>query len=314
MTSTITPIRLTKEGIRRTWLSTPDPLLDADYGDAAGEIMPHGVYSKGEVVPNKVAHWHPDGSYVGMTSSRYDSVQHYETIDAIRKCIYLSGLDTSGVRHHIQVSANHAQMCYTVRLPAVETEAPGGDKVCLTFGARNSFDGSTKVELYSAGHLDFCLNGQVWLKNPIGVYAAKHNSLLDIDAGIRQVKRAVDVMRDEVDLGHRMADRKVTFDEAKDIFLALAGVDDPEIRVALHHGYDYLKDKCIRNQTYSYLKKVFTEKYEPHMGSTQWAVYNALTDWSTHMPRRANSNVVKLDRLRNQKVVQVCTSHMDLAA
>ena len=116
MTNTNTPenafIRLTN-----SWVNTPDPLLDADYGVAAGKITPHEVYSNGEVVPNKVAHYHPDGSYVGMTSSRYETVQHYETMDAVRKCIYLSGLDTRGVHHHTQVSANHAQMCYTVRLP-----------------------------------------------------------------------------------------------------------------------------------------------------------------------------------------------------
>ena len=43
-----------------------------------------------------------------------------------------------------------------------------------------------------------------------------------------------------------------------------------------------LDESNRKNKNLAYMVKQYYHVYRPRMGDTQWAVYNAITDWSTH--------------------------------
>jgi hypothetical protein len=48
------------------------------------------------------------------------------------------------------------------------------------------------------------------------------------------------------------------------------------------------------NKNLNYIWDKFIEHYVPAFGSNQWAVYNALTDWSSHAPSSKNADPANL--------------------
>jgi hypothetical protein len=65
-----------------------------------------------------------------------------------------------------------------------------------------------------------------------------------------------------------------------------------------------------QNSSLTYLVKAWNE-YSDKMGYNQWAVYNTLTDWSTHAPassKRSVPNIASVRQKRSDVVRKVCTS------
>jgi hypothetical protein len=55
-----------------------------------------------------------------------------------------------------------------------------------------------------------------------------------------------------------------------------------------------LDESNRKNKNLAYMYRQYYHVYRPRMGDTQWAVYNAITDWSTHYkaPKRSK-NVIQ---------------------
>jgi len=64
------------------------------------------------------------------------------------------------------------------------------------------------------------------------------------------------------------------------------------------------------NSTLTYLAKAWDE-YSGKIGYNQWAVYNTLTDWSTHAPastKKTQANIASVNHKRQEIVRNVCNS------
>ena len=60
-----------------------------------------------------------------------------------------------------------------------------------------------------------------------------------------------------------------------------------------------------KNRALSYLWTQYTTDEQKHLGSTHWAVYNAMTHWSTHAPaakKTAEGNILAIKAKRTDLV------------
>ena len=76
-------------------------------------------------------------------------------------------------------------------------------------------------------------------------------------------------------------------------------------------------DKLPRiNSTLTYLAKAWNE-YASKMGDNQWAVYNTLTDWSTHAPasgKQSQTNIASISYKRGETVRETIIRNFKEAA
>ena len=78
-----------------------------------------------------------------------------------------------------------------------------------------------------------------------------------------------------------------------------------------------LQPKIYSNTALMYMWNMYTSHYFKKMGANQWAVYNTLTDWSTHAPAARESsqvNIASISYIREQKVREIVINNFAEAA
>ena len=299
---------------------TDSKLVGRPYGDAGVNIVSSTLYSQWGQVPGLAWYEEESGTYVAKTSEKYKPTQYPESIDAIRRVLDNGDFNTTAIQESIQVSENFAMMAATYKLPEVNFKSPDGDTACLSVGVITSFDGTWKFEMMASGVLGFCLNSQVFLRNPIALYAARHSAKLDIETGVRQVGLGIERMRNEVELWHELYGTPVSDEQADRLFIDSLEIQDrhyataDEVRHALFMGKTRLNGNSIVNKNLEYLRTVYAGDYVRRMGRNRWSVYNALTDWRTHAPARDKANVIKLDVKRSKIITEVVSRNWGIAA
>jgi len=240
-----------------------------------------------QMVVGKVVSVRPDtGHVLGIHGNRYKAVNHKSMIDMQRSIIERSDLDAAGIRERI-VTANHGARAYvTHELPNHSITTPDGDKAALSFLGTNSFDGSFSFILSAGAKQGACMNMQVFTKDAATMYKARHTRSLDLDHGARIITKGLEVMEAEVDLWRKWAKIGVPSHTEQVIFAAFTDLKEGS-----------------KNSAYIYLLNKYQNHYKKAMGANLWAVYNTLTDWSTHAPTRSKkTNVANLTVRRQDKV------------
>ena len=163
-------------------------------------------------------------------------------------------------------------------LPATSFKTPDGDYGSAKVMALNSWNGVWSFVM-SLGFKQYaCLNSQVMIKNPAGLIKQKHSQQLDVDKGTKHIGKIAGILENEIHLWHKMQDTWAGQIDRYNAFgyVVFKDYDGDSYRVS-----DNLKSSKV-NKNLAYMEKQYKEVYEPRMGDTQWAVYNAITDWSTH--------------------------------
>jgi len=262
------------------------------YGDADFEVTKKPLwfqddFAKSHLFPNKKGLVRTDnGQGIAVVSDRYKALQFPTMIDKSRDMIERCNLDATGVTEQIQVSPNSGMCLVNYTLPAKEYKTPDGDTGCVTVMALSSHDGKWKFELSIGFRQSACLNGQIFAKNPANIYQSRHNATLDIDRAINLLGKTANVIEDEIELWHDWHGQEVSNAEVlKTIEGTVGEVNDG------------------KNKNFLYILNKFVHHYAPTMGKNKWALYNALTDWSTHAPTRSKNKItLTFNKDRAEKV------------
>ena len=124
----------------------------------------------------------------------------------------------------------------------------------------NSYDGTWKfMSMLGAVRLA-CMNGQV-VVDAFSTYSAKHTKSLDVDVAVEKLETALEVYEANVKLWQQFAKAGVTNAQATAVFQQVAGKSD--------------KLQILLEETFL--------KYKAELGTTVWALFNTLTDWSSHL-------------------------------
>jgi len=223
-----------------------------------------------------------EGNIISIVGQGYNVVQNGDIIPDYERAIYRSQLDTTDMKRDIQQSHGGARTVCTYTFPAHTIEVREGDAMELKISVLNSYDGSWKfMSLVGALRLA-CLNGQV-IGDYFSSFYGKHTRSLDTDVAVEKLEHSLDVYMENAELWKQYPTTAVSELQAYNVFLNLAG----ESKVLLE------------------LLQTTHALYVEEVGSNLWALFNTLTDWSSHAKFKNKSNIASTIITREQKVRKV---------
>ena len=220
-----------------------------------------------------------DGSPIAVVGKNYNLVQNADIMPQFHDVILASDLDRTDMTKEIQQSHYGAKTIVTYTFPAHEIEIAPGDFVQLRIMVLNSYDGSWKFMSMVGAVRIACMNGQV-VVDSFSSYNAKHTSSLDTDVAVAKMETALEVYTKNAEVWKSYPKSPVTNLQATRIFKQVAGKSD--------------RLEALLEETYL--------KYVDEMGKNLWAVFNTLTDWSSHAKFKNEANKVATIYNREAKV------------
>jgi len=222
------------------------------------------------------------GNIISVVGKGYNVIQNADIIPDYERAIYRSGLNTTSMERDIQQSHGGARTVVTYTFPAHRIEVKKDDPMDLKISVLNSYDGSWKfMSLVGALRLA-CLNGQV-IGDFFSSFYGKHTMNLDTDAAVDRLETSLDVYLQNAEYWKQYPKISVTDLQAQNVFLNLAGTSK------VLNGV--LEDIHV--------------KYVDEMGGNLWALFNTLTDWSSHSKFKNIRNQAATVITREQKIRKV---------
>jgi hypothetical protein len=222
------------------------------------------------------------GDCIAVVGRNYNLVQNKDIMPQFHDVIMASDLDKTGMTKEIQQSHYGAKTIVTYTFPAHEIEITPGDFVQLRIMVLNSYDGSWKFMSMVGAVRIACMNGQV-VVDAFSSYNSKHTASLDTDVAVAKMETALEVYTKNAEIWKSYPKSPVTNAQATRIFKQLAGKSD--------------RLEALLEETYL--------KYVDEMGKNLWAVFNTLTDWSSHAKFKNEANKVATIYNREAKVRKV---------
>jgi hypothetical protein len=223
-------------------------------------------------------------------------------IDNTRNILERSDLNTVGLTEQIRTSHDGARCFVQYNLPAHTYETGDGDTASLSLLATSSFDGTWPFMISVAAVQSACTNLQVFVSGEIAVYKAKHTQSLDIEHGANIIVKSLDVFNNERELWKAWQGTQVSDMEA---FYFFADALDVKLdSKSFSHSYspaDLLHKLPRRNENLNYIWRVYDAVYRNRLGANWWAVYNAMTDWSTHFGAVRQSSERNIASIQNER-------------
>ena len=183
------------------------------------------------------------------------------------------------------VSTSHGEgrtvVSYT--FPEHRVSIKDGDEMDLTLTVLNSYDMSWRFRSIMGAFRLLCANGLI-LGDPLAEYSGKHTASLDTDRAIKDLGIALESYLRNADALKEYPEIAVTPIQIDSIFGALAKGSKTMLKM---------------------LDETFNNIYKEEMGNTLWALYNTLTDWSTHAKVKNEANAPSIIINREERVRKV---------
>ena len=259
----------TKDEVLKTWGA------DNEKGYYEEEEYEQQIHTHKAVVDD-------EGNILSIVGKGYNVIQNADIMPDYERAIYLSGLNTTGMTRDIQQSHGGARTVVTYTFPAHRIDIMPDDPMDLKITVCNSYDGSWKfMSLVGALRLA-CLNGQVIGKFFSSFYG-KHTKSLEPEVAVNKLKMSLGVYTENAEYWKQYPTIPVNELQVNNVFINLAG-----------------ESKVLGE----YLHNIYA-KYQDDMGANLWALYNTLTDWSSHAEFRNKANQAATVITREQKVRKV---------
>jgi len=285
-----------------------EPSVFGGYGDADFEVATAPLlYADAEGnshLSSKIAVVRTDTmEELGVHGLKYKPVAPKKLIDAQRSIILRSDLNTDGIKEDIQTSHNGSRTFVKYTLPNHTYETPKGDNASLVLLGITSFDSSWPFMMSVAAHQYACTNLQVFTSGEITVFKGRHTQNLDVDRGSRLIVKALEVFETERDQWHKWSNTTVSEEQAMFVFAEAAGCLD-QVKALVSGGassWSQIFDGLPRfNSALNYMWREWAT-YKSRLGNNKWAVYNTLTDWSTHAPAARKSSEINIASVRHKR-------------
>jgi hypothetical protein len=200
----------------------------------------------------------------------YAAINNRDLYYGFEEVLKESDLRTDSVKVADHISYGGGWVCRDYVFPAHIIEPAVGDLVEFRLRVVNAFDGKAAFRVYFGGVRLRCLNGMTGFDNK-GFAFARHTSGFNLERAVGKVNEAI-ARYLELSAYHwrGWAKREITTEDVSAVFKAF-----PPARTS----------KPIKDALWGYWG------VELEMtGHTLWALYNALTRWSTHYKVRTVSN------------------------
>jgi hypothetical protein len=301
-------------------------IRDSGYGTAGFDIgVAPLMYNteEGEAVhyqsSKSVIYRTDTGAELGIHGHGYKPVAPKHMIDVTRNIIERSDLSINGMQEIIRTSHDGSRTFVQYRLPEHTYRTSDGDSASLSLLAISSFDGTWPFMISAAAIQFACTNLQVFVGGEVSVFKAKHTQSLDIEQGGRIITKSLELFHNQRDLWQQWNNTECSNLQAFKSFAE--AIKCKSALDLLHKGYtspvDALMDMPRRNTSLEYIWNKYSSVYSKRLGNNYWAVYNAMTDWSTHFetPRATSmANIASVQNDRQQIVRDAVKSNYFMKA
>ena len=235
------------------------------------------------------------GAVLGIHGQKYKLVANEPLYRGFDNALRRSGIDLREMIVTDHVNYGGRRVIRDYQFPTVTTEPRVGDIVQLKVSVINSFDSVNAFTAQVGGLRLWCLNGAVSLHGASSVYG-RHTSGFDTARALEKINRALEQYMLNAYSWSEWAGRDINDTVVSTAFEAFPDVNNTMLQ---------------RLQT-------AWETESGHAGNTVWALYNALTRWSTHAPIRESSEgnraSIVLDRERRVRKFMRSQAFTKLAA
>jgi len=242
---------------------------------------------------------------VVKNSYNFNDMQYVDNLKVVENILLASGIDLTGVSRTVDTSHNGGRMVAVYTMPAYLFDVGNGDEIQFQIVKSDSRDGSWCFSVQAGGVRIACIN-RMLSTQPIALYKSKHTFSLNPDHARRKMVTALQAFQVEGEKWKRWRQLSITNRQAFAVFAKAAGckfvASHPELTI-----YELLEERGVStNKALSYMWNQYTRFEQRALGSNEWAVFNALTHWSTHAPaakKTAQPNILDV-KVRRQGAVR----------
>ena len=204
---------------------------------------------------------------LAVHGKQYKLTPNRKVFSDIDKLILEStSIDTNGMQIVDKVAYAGGRTIRSYIFPEHTVKIARGDETHLRINVLNSYDGSTNLQVMAGGYRVVCANGMV-IGSDIAKFSRRHTSEFNPNVIRHQLAAALESFNNAGANWHKWSTTPITDSKAMQLIDFHVGVD--------RDGKS--KSEKTRSEIMGYW---YTEKAE--IGPTLWALFNALTYWSTH--------------------------------
>jgi hypothetical protein len=207
------------------------------------------------------------GAVLGVHRAGYQLLPNRDVFQALETALLDAELPLDGVELIDQLAYGGRWAVRTYVLPQITVTPRVGDIVSLRLQALNSYGAERAFRARVSGHRLLCTNGLVTESGAVVVYA-RHTAGFSLHRAVAKLQRAVETFLRQEAIWRGWAEREIGDSDATSVFHALPGANAHLVARLTEH---WTQESGV-------------------LGTTLWALYNALTHWSSHEPvRRAST-------------------------
>ncbi len=208
------------------------------------------------------------GEIMGVHGSKYKPIHHSKVVDSIVDAVNKANISTDFVTE-INTYESGRKLKGLIKFPDINVQPTVGDYTCLTIPFYNSYDASWAFSQSVQGLRLTCLNGQT-ISDMIARTTYKHTLNVDVDASAKKIQLGAECFMEHRDVWESWTKVQVTDDMAERFFKATIG------NVKTHMTTPKVNQATMEN-----VMRIWHDNASD-LGSNKWALYNAMTYWSTH--------------------------------
>ena len=216
---------------------------------------------------------------VSVVGSGYQLVQNADVFPQFEDAIRLSGLDSNGMERDIQTSHGGGRTVVSYTFPEHKVQVKEDDYVDLKLTILNSYDTSWRFRVLGGAFRLLCANGMI-VGDTFLEYSGKHTASLDTERAIANLDNSLQGFLATADLWKQYPKVKINEAQAASVFDRLAKGSKTMLI--------YL-DECHK-------------MYVDELGSNLWALFNTLTEWSSHHEVKNKQNAPSIIVNREERV------------
>jgi hypothetical protein len=201
---------------------------------------------------------HDSREVISVMGKDYKVVTNEEIFTKFNAALAKSNLNLDGVRIDAKTSHERARAVVRYTFPAHSFKVSEKDENLMQLVVMNSYDGSCAFKSFVGAFRLVCANGMVIGQNFASHYG-RHTSGLDISFAADKLRVAAEVFANQKAEWERMTTTEITEEQAIKVI--------SEVTVG-----EKLRDQLLNQYRIETML----------LGETQWALFNALTYWSTH--------------------------------
>ena len=233
------------------------------------------------------------GDFIGNHSKRYKTIPHIDLYKKHTEKLLDSNLGGGALEVIDQTWDNGAKARRTIHFLDHKTEVKNNDNICLRSDIFNSIDGSWAFQTFTGAFRSLCLNTLVFGGQKFYHERRKHTSGLNVNSALSKISNTLDIYTNQSDKFKKWSNAKVTDAQVIQLLAntvakkesktvaTLSDLNDIEVRDDDLYKKDVYNKDLVNTNLCDYLYYRYQQE-QGSLGQTLWALYNAVTHWSTH--------------------------------